>query len=137
MPTKDYAFQSYDDLCAQPGTDVTDHWLGEETAFDAERRERRQWGYWRLELDTLELAFNKPGRMGGFYIVDLDRITNPAQALDWIAQLAGKGWLDATDIGNLVFALNDIFDLQGTLCGSGRARTILPADLIRRRYRAA
>jgi hypothetical protein len=53
------------------------------------------------------------------YEVDLNRCQNSPEALDWIAQVAGKSWATPAVIGGLVLALDEVLNLQGSLCGSG------------------
>jgi hypothetical protein len=56
--------------------------------------------------------------------------------LDWVAQVHGKGWSTAQDIGDLVYALNDIFDLQRHLCGWGRNLRLDATKFLQQRYGA-
>ena len=84
----------------------------------AEKRARRTWGRWRLDTDTLELIYrNDRGR--DIYPIDLERMGTSAAMLDWIFQLHKKNWTSAEDLGDLIAALQDIFDPQGWLCSFG------------------
>jgi hypothetical protein len=117
-----FKLYSYEELCARAEQ--------QRAATTA----RRKWGPWRLYTRTWELALKKPGVA---YAVDLERIGNSAGALDWIAQVNGKSWITPADIGHLVRALDDIFNLQSTLCGLGRDRQIKPTAFLKRRYAKA
>lgn len=86
--------------------------------FEAERLARREWGAWRLDTRTWELLYVDQGGAVR-YPLDLERVTSAAAALDWIAQVHKKTWSSAADIGNLVHALDDIFDMQARLCSFG------------------
>jgi hypothetical protein len=115
-----YDFMTYDGFCAAADK------------ADAETTARRQWGPWRLSTRHWELTFSRDGARYG---VDLERISDAAaEALDWIAQLSGKSWITPSDLGHLVRALDDIFHLQGTLCGCGVNERIDPTAFLKRRY---
>ena len=71
------------------------------------------------------------------YYVDLETMTDSAQVLDWIAQVAEKRWAneadkDALDAGHLVIALNTLLRLQANYCGSGRGSTCNPKSVLKR-----
>ncbi len=81
---------------------------------DRKRLARRQWGRWKLDTETLELAFEE--RRGRFlYFIDLERMSSSAAMLDWIIQVHKKNWCTIEDTGHLVAALQDIFDPQSHL----------------------
>jgi hypothetical protein len=50
--------------------------------------------------------------------------SEPAQALDWLAQVAQKTWATDMVMADLVRAMDDMLDLQGNLCGHGQPGTI-------------
>lgn len=79
------------------------------------------WGRWKLngngEFWSLDI---------GDYWIRLDDITSNAQMNDWIFQLANKTWITPDDLGNLVFAFEDIFSPQSTLCGEGVDKQLDP-----------
>ena len=79
-----------------------------------------RWGRWELEEETLELVWRyRPGqKLAGDYEIDLERCRNAVDMLDWLAQLAGKAWCSPEDLGHLLLALDELFDLQGTVCGT-------------------
>lgn len=100
-------------------------------AEEEERREleRGRWGNWRLDRDNLTLAYEPEGRWR--YEVDLERCSSSASVLDHICQVAGKSWITAKDLGDLVLALDFILWPQRTLCSFGTDKRIadLPAYL--------
>ncbi len=79
-----------------------------------------KWGNWTYDANHFVLRHEPYD-----YEINLDQCTDSASVLDWIAQIAGKGW-DAVDVGQLVFALDEIFHLQGTVCGGGEDRKMAP-----------
>lgn len=74
------------------------------------------WGIWQYDAKTLVLFTREPYR----YEIDLEACMSSAEVLDWIFQLAGKTWMNAEQLGNLIYALDDIIDPQATLCSGGR-----------------
>jgi len=58
------------------------------------------------------------------YYIPLTEITDSAHMLDWIFQLRMKSWMTNDIIGDLLSAFEEIFDPQGTLCGSGRDKKL-------------
>jgi len=76
---------------------------------------KTSWGRWHLNTDILSLEHSVID-----YGVDLRRCNSSAEILDWIIQISQKTWASNADIGNLVRALDDIFDIQGHFCGNGR-----------------
>lgn len=84
------------------------------------------WGPWRLEADTLCLVAIDPSNGRWIYEVDLERSLTSAEALDWIFQVAGKGWADDATLAGLVRAIGDVLNPQGSLCGGGAPKTITP-----------
>lgn len=108
-------------------------------ADNKQRRERRQWGRWRLDTRTLELVIWDGPR--AIYFIDLERIGTSAAMLDWVFQVAKKIWCTSEDTGHLIEALKDIFDPQATLCGHGifgaPSEQIDATAYLRRRYGGA
>lgn len=80
----------------------------------------RSWGPWRLDRRTRVLYPVEPYR----YEVDLDRCRTSAEVLDWICQVAGKGWADDATLAGLVRALDDVLYPQANLCSSGQSKTL-------------
>ncbi len=63
---------------------------------------------WRLVLKGVEQ-----------YEIDLETCHTTAEVLDWIVRLKKEGWISVRDLGNLVFALDDLLDLQNNLIHGG------------------
>jgi hypothetical protein len=74
-----------------------------------------RWGKWKLDRDRRAIFYDGPHD----YWFPLAQMNNSAEVLDWIMQLHEKSWARPEDIGNLVAALDDIFDLQNNICGCG------------------
>jgi len=82
---------------------------------------RGQWRYNRNNL-TLEYIDRDPNKkMSVAYYVDLERCGTANDMLDWILQVAGKGWILPEDIGHLVRALEELagYGLQGEVIEPG------------------
>jgi hypothetical protein len=75
----------------------------------------QQWGKWKLDRDRGAIFYDGPHD----YWFPLAQVNNSAEVLDWIVQLHERTWSTPEDIGNLVAALDDIFDLQNNVCGCG------------------
>ena len=85
------------------------------------------WGDWCfMENNTLELLTTPYGHANEFsvYWVDLDRVRSSAEVLDWIAQISKKTWCTEKILANLVWALDDILDLQQNYCSFGIERKL-------------
>lgn len=78
------------------------------------------WGPWRLGTRSWVLYPTGPYR----YEVDLEECLDSARVLDWIAQVAQKTWADNATVAGLIRALDDVLQLQGSLCGCGTGKTI-------------
>ncbi len=80
------------------------------------------WGNWRLDKDDSQLILLKslcPGEEAkDLYKIDLVRCNTSAAVLDIIVQMSLKMWVTREDIGHLVEALDDLFNLQVNYCGS-------------------
>src|ERR1700691_1366124 len=74
-----------------------------------------RWGKWKLDRVRRAIYYDGPQD----YWFPLAQTNNSAEVLDWIVQLHEKSWATPEDIGNLVAALDDIFDLQNNICGCG------------------
>jgi hypothetical protein len=88
-----------------------------------------RWGNWRLTRTWLE--YRPEGAKHSQYDIDLTTCVNSAHILNWIAQLAGKEWIDSGDLGDLVRAFDNIFRLQGNVCGFGVDHRIDPREVLR------
>lgn len=80
----------------------------------------RSWDVWRLNADNLTLVCGTWQR----YYVDLERCTSSAEVLDWIIQISNKLWATPKLMVGLLHALDDVLNLQGTLCPGGRSRRL-------------
>jgi hypothetical protein len=70
-------------------------------------------GYWRLNLETLELVHRSYHQA---YNVDLESCTTSEAILDWTMQVAAKAWISDAAIGTLVRAINVLLKPQQTVC---------------------
>lgn len=74
-----------------------------------------RWGKWKLDRDRRALFYD--GSHDFWF--PLAQMNNSAEVLDWIMQLHEQSWATPEDTGQLVAALDDIFDLQNNICGCG------------------
>lgn len=84
-----------------------------ETGEYALKRRRRLtkegWGNWYLDLKTKELVHRKSR-----YAIDVERIYAPQDIYFWLIHLMKKAWVGAEDLGQLMFAFQNILtDLHG------------------------
>lgn len=63
------------------------------------------------------------------YEIDLTRFTKPAEALDWICQIAGKTWATDEVLAGLVRAINVMVEPQAVLCPWGQAQQLSGDEL--------
>ena len=71
--------------------------------------------HWTFDPDRLVLdLYDDEGRW--IYEVDLERCRTSAQVLDWIAQVSKKTWASDAILADLVRKLDDILNLQGSMC---------------------
>lgn len=71
----------------------------------------------RYEPSNLTIQFHEDGRW--VYEIDCEDLTTSARVLDWVAQLSRKTWMSDADLGRLVRLLDELLDLQASLCGFG------------------
>ena len=71
-----------------------------------------KWGRWSYDKERLEIVYHS--QEGWEYRVDLERSNSSSEILDWILQIAQKGWATLEDIGNLVRAYDELakYNLQ-------------------------
>jgi len=95
-------------------------------------RDRTVWVNWIYHPSNLTLECRDEC---GFFIyeIDLERCRTSAEVLDWIFQVQGKTWATAEIVNNLLEALDDLLNPQGTLCSFGKSSTINPRELLRSR----
>jgi hypothetical protein len=95
----------------------------------------RHWGAWTLDIERLVLVHDGEPRMQGRgdekyvafhgnYEIDVERIRQSAQVLDWICQIRGKRWATSIAMRDLIEAFDDIFALQANLCSFGSNKII-------------
>ena len=70
-----------------------------------------RWGYWEFDEKHLTLTHADAG-----YQIDLARIHSSAAILDWIFQILGKVWADASTMHDLLRAFRDILQPQKNYC---------------------
>ena len=92
--------------------------------------DKTQWGIWRLEKYNWTLVHTGEGKG---YEIDLEKMNTTGQMLDWIFQMSKKAWVTRQDIGDLVKALDDIFDPQRNLC-SLATNSINASEFLRQQY---
>ena len=85
------------------------------------KTKKTQWGRWKFERTMGTLVLHDGN---DWYEVDVDAIDKAgagaaAEALDWIVQVAHKTWMTSADVANLVYALDDVLDLQGSVIHRG------------------
>jgi hypothetical protein len=85
------------------------------------------WGTWRLVASNLTLQYKD-----GAYEIDLEKITNSAQMLDWIFQIREKVWATPAVMTDLLSAFEALFSPQANLCGGGGTGTIDAEKHLRR-----
>ena len=95
-----------------------------------------RWGRWEFDAKRLCLVFQG---IGG-YEVDLEKMSTSAQMLDWIFQVSNKTWAERKDVGDLIQALEDLLQPQGTLCGGGTGGSLgkefNPTNFLKERLKA-
>ena len=82
------------------------------------------WEAWRVEASNYTLTH----AMWDYY-VDLEECCSSAEVLDWIAQVAHKGWASPSVLAGLVHALDDVFDVQARFCSGGRDMRLSQAEV--------
>ena len=99
-------------------------------------KDGQKWGNWTLDAKSRSLTiatvnqYNVPIPQ---YSIHLESMHDSASVLDWIAQLNEKTWVRRDDIGNLVMAIDDIFDLH-SFCGMGQNKHVNAKQFLDERY---
>jgi len=70
-----------------------------------------RWGKWVFDAKHLTLKHSTEE-----YEIDLENIHSSAAILDWIFQIQGKAWADATTMYDLLRAFDDILAPQANYC---------------------
>jgi hypothetical protein len=60
----------------------------------------------------------------GDYEIDVERIRQSSQVLDWVLQIRGTRWATPIVMRDLIEAFDDIFALQANLCSYGANKII-------------
>ncbi|MDQ2712038.1 MAG: hypothetical protein M3Y24_07375 [Acidobacteriota bacterium] len=95
-------------------------------------RSRRLAQLWHFDPHSLTLVFRSGEEV--HHLVDLRRITSSTCMLDIIFDISGRPWASKDIIGDLIQALQELFDPKVTLCGAGRDRLLDPVvHLVNRR----
>lgn len=81
-----------------------------------------KWGHWKLDRKTITLTLE----IHPLYEIDLERIRDSAEMLDWIFQIFNKTWATPRIIFDLLNAFESIFEPQASLCPFGRNKQINP-----------
>jgi hypothetical protein len=95
----------------------------------------RRWGGWVLDSERLALVYDaEPVMRGrgdekyvafyGRYEINVERICQSSQVLDWICQIRGKRWATSIAMRDLIEAFDDIFALQANFCSFGSNKII-------------
>lgn len=101
-------------------------WTGIECPFDPSFR-------WHLDTERSCLVLGDAATGKWTYEVDLDECGTSAAVLDWIVQVAGKIWATDEVVAGLVRKLDEVLDLQATLCSGGVEQGPIDAELTMRR----
>jgi hypothetical protein len=72
-----------------------------------------RWGDWVVSGTSLI----HPSPSGDRLEVNLTRCTSPSAVIDVIAQIVRTNWVSKRCVAGLVFALDEILDLQQSFCG--------------------
>ena len=83
-----------------------------------EKLGRPVWGEWEYDPQTLCLISRSRGGE-----IDMTRMINSAQVLDWIFHLDGKGWVTPKIIAEFLEAVRFLIDPQENLCSWGENKT--------------
>ena len=72
-----------------------------------------KWGKWSFKNNLTIVHAD-----ADWYEVDLERMST-REMLDWIIQLRNKVWIKPKDLGDMIYALEDIFGVQAQLNQKG------------------
>lgn len=88
--------------------------------------------FWHFDPNSVALVFRSDdGQI--YHSIDLRKITSSACMLDAIFDTSGRHWASKEITGDLVQALQELFDPQITLCGAGRDDTLDPVAHLEKR----
>ena len=92
---------------------------------------KKKYGPWLFIRNNFTLLLERRP----WYEIDLEQFKTSAHMLDTIMQVAGKPWATPHVIGQLVLALDDLFDPQACLCSHGWHKKINPTAVLKRRLK--
>jgi hypothetical protein len=81
-----------------------------------------KWGHWKLNRKAMALTLE----IHPWYEIDLERIRDSAEMLDWIFQIFKKTWATPDIIYDVLNAFESIFEPQANLSSFGRNKEINP-----------
>ena len=87
-----------------------------------------RFGRWTFNRSRLTLTHEHR------YEIDLEEMTCSAKMLDCIFQISAKGWASIDDLGQLLKALDEIFNPQATLCSFGVDHELDATAFLKRRF---
>jgi hypothetical protein len=87
-----------------------------------------RFGRWTINHSNLTLTH------ANGHEIDLEEMTCSAKMLDWIFQINAKGWASIDDLGQLVKALDEIFNPQGRLCSFGVDHQLDATAFLKQRF---
>ena len=90
-----------------------------------------RWGVWQLDKPSRTLLHTRDNHP---FRVELGSINTTGQMLDSIFEVSQKWWVTREDVGNLVAALDAIFNPRENLCPGGAHRTISAQELLREQF---
>ena len=70
-------------------------------------KKRTEWGRWKYNKENLTI-YTEPTDNGWEYEIDLERVRDYSDVIDWLAHLKEKNWISTKDLGDLFAALDDI-----------------------------
>ena len=86
-----------------------------------EIKDGTRWGGWHLDANTRTLILDSGGHHRE---IPIDEMTDSAHMLDTIFHLSAKSWATNEIRGDLLRALQDLFNPQATLCSGGHDKKI-------------
>jgi hypothetical protein len=84
------------------------------------------WGPWTFHASNLTLSYDAWG-----YDINLETIDHIEEAVDWMCQLEGKGWVSAADLGYLFKALDDLLQFRTNFPSSGKPKTFAVSQFLK------
>jgi hypothetical protein len=91
------------------GTTMTKH-----TNEDLTPKDGQCWGNWCLNLRKAQLEYRSGAHE---YEIDLDPKTSPMSPVGWFVHMMDKAGMTPEDLGNLLKAIDQIYDLRRYVYG--------------------